>query len=445
MITEVVVFDQAFDKVALNDLFQAFEERYAFWALHLDGLLVDSFLVHAHNPGKMLKREAVAKLPEAISTSHYKAVSVWHDLELLFIEHDGFIRESARHAATEIEVSLTRLADTVLLARRRIRALENRNAHFARKFAHLAQRLKHNAPVYLWPSVHWTCYFLLPALGMLVLLLPLRNLPSIIHIAPLINQANRRSVYSVAALQLLREASYGDRLMGRDTLVLARDAFHLADEIIATDNVIRNGGALQIVDGTDHNFPEVDKIMYERADDLLIAPNETFYSFVAGGLRHTIFSSLDQTKRIAATILHPDPVPKTPPYYDHGRLRGFTGDIPWATVMWAIEPDQRDVVEVLTHKLQDYIDSESYKLKTVLHDSFVDLFAAKHTEMRLLFGLNLAFVIFGFLLAVFRSTVSMLLSEIERTRRFVRYMPLKEIDPELVERIRYTFADDEEG
>jgi len=434
--------------------------------------MAESFLEDCYLPGKQLARDAIDELPDAISAGQTAALAKWRTLNEVFEEHEEFIANTAKYARRNIRLLLEKVASMVMMAQiaipvtgivliicyaccmwvlfdtedtttKRIRSVEGNHTRHSLRSGNLRKKLSDNAPVYMWPAVHWATYILLPLLGVMAVTLPLRYLDPIVNIAHLVNQANRRHVLSISAIQLAREASYGDRLSGHDSLTLGALAYHAAEETLKLDTIIRTGGDFDIKIGTDHNFPAVDAIMYSRGDNLPLAENHTFFPLVSGGLHHALMTTLRACADLGQSISEADLPREGPIGYEDGHLHNLAS-VPQHVHIWALPEQYRETLHVFVDHIQEYLSRESDSLNLELETNFLDLFSQVHVEMRLLYGVNMAFVVCIFFLGVFKQTTAMLVAEVLRTRRFVRYIPMTLLADEHVAAIRSSFADEDE-
>mmetsp|Transcript_28614 Transcript_28614/g.65916 ORF Transcript_28614/g.65916 Transcript_28614/m.65916 type:complete len:2199 (+) Transcript_28614:31-6627(+) len=479
VVIQAIVFDDDVDQERIKGLNEAFDRRYALWSTRLGGALSRSFMVDGHSPGKRLHSAATEHLPAAREQGPAAVKKLSERILFDWAAHDSAIRESSNLAKLRIDSLLASLDNMVLLTRmvipamaavmvvcyaclmwillnthdtttRRLREVEASSPVFAARLKNLRRKLHQNAPMFMWTSVQWAVYVLLPCLSVMSVTLPLRHLDPITNLAPLVNQVNRRHVYTMLAIHSLREAGYGDYLSGHDASWLAHSAIQRGDAVMSMDSAIREGGDLNIRRGTDHHFPRVDDIMYKPGGEIPLQPSDPFYSFVSGGLYHAIDSSLSLVAEIGKTVTKSA---QEPPEGSSLRLVEDTGGVMQivglmqvpncANDMWTLSPDAKSAVHVLGAEVLHYIDQRSVVVEEELGSAFTELFSAVHVEMRLLFCVNIGFVLFVFFFAVFRQTVSALITDVIRTRRFVEYMPLDSLPSIIVSTIRQTFSDED--
>eukprot|EP00294_Goniomonas_avonlea_P009115 CAMPEP_0114559274 /NCGR_PEP_ID=MMETSP0114-20121206/10835_1 /TAXON_ID=31324 /ORGANISM="Goniomonas sp, Strain m" /LENGTH=218 /DNA_ID=CAMNT_0001744735 /DNA_START=23 /DNA_END=679 /DNA_ORIENTATION=+ len=210
---------------------------------------------------------------------------------------------------------------------------------------------------------------------------------------------------------------------------------------------LAEGGDLDIVSGTKHNFPGIDRIMAYPPPGVEFATDQPYYSYVAGGLQASITGALELVQRTAPEITAAYQPPTGDPFLKKNirgllQLRGLAS-IPARVTRWNLKQEHWEKIDALTGPIRGSIDRGSELVQEELQTAFRGMFAAVRTELRGLFGMNVAFVLLVFF-GIFRQTVVTLDAEVARTRRFLSYMPLHLVNPQTVASIRNTFADEDD-
>lgn len=311
----------------------------------------------------------------------------------------------------------------------------------------LSKEMEKHVPWHSW-KVAWV--FMTGLILMFCLLstiFPMRAVPDLHDMTPIIRQAGHRLPLVQTIIFLARELVLDDGLSRMRKPEIAHRIMLALDDLKATHEAVRLGG-MGIKRGCDVRFEEHNTIMYERGcpwraaglnwdnheeakpvrraeeeHDFTECTIEGWEDTGSNGLNHLMFTFYD----VVRAVLDKHAPPGYRDWRQEEDLDEYATVRPNNATIAAVHDDAN--VQFLQHNKKQDLFSGLMMIQNVLIAEASHLVDRAHAENKLFYGLYAAAIIFVWYGVYFRSIVATAHSETANAQNFVARLPLKVLSP----------------